>query len=73
VAYDPAWPARFAEIGTALRGALGDMALRIDHIGSTSVPGLVAKPIIDIQVSVARLDPVAPSAMRAWHRAGLPR
>ena len=36
------------------------MALRIDHIGSTSVPGLGAKPVIDVQVSVERLEPVAP-------------
>src|SRR5262249_54667882 len=60
VDYDPAWPTRFAEIGAALRRALGDVALRIDHIGSTSVPGLAAKPIVDIQVSVERLEPVAP-------------
>ncbi len=59
VDYDPAWPARFTEIGSALRRALGGVALRIDHIGSTSVPGLAAKPVIDIQVSVARLEPVA--------------
>jgi GrpB-like predicted nucleotidyltransferase (UPF0157 family) len=58
--YDAAWPARFAEAGARLRDALGDVALRIDHIGSTSVPGLAAKPIVDIQVSVARLEPVAP-------------
>jgi GrpB-like predicted nucleotidyltransferase (UPF0157 family) len=36
------------------------VAIRIDHIGSTSVPGLAAKPVIDIQISVARLDPVQP-------------
>jgi GrpB-like predicted nucleotidyltransferase (UPF0157 family) len=60
VEYDPAWPARFAEIGATLRRALGDVALRIDHIGSTSVPGLAAKPIVDVQVSVERLEPVAP-------------
>jgi len=36
-----------------LRAALGEVALRIDHIGSTAVPGLVAKPIIDVQISVA--------------------
>jgi GrpB-like predicted nucleotidyltransferase (UPF0157 family) len=56
VPYDPAWPERFAEIGAALRGALdpvlGDRLTRIDHIGSTSVPGIAAKPIIDVQVSV---------------------
>jgi GrpB-like predicted nucleotidyltransferase (UPF0157 family) len=58
--YDPAWPARFAELGVQLRAALGDVALRIDHIGSTSVPGLAAKPVIDIQISVAGLEPVDP-------------
>ena len=42
-----------------LRNALGSLALRIDHTGSTSVPGLAAKPIIDIQVSVAALQPIA--------------
>jgi GrpB-like predicted nucleotidyltransferase (UPF0157 family) len=57
-AYDPAWPERFAELGRELRGGLGDVALRIDHIGSTSVPGLAAKPIIDLQVSVAAFDPL---------------
>lgn len=41
-----------------MRAALGDVALRIDHIGSTAVPGLDAKPIIDIQISVADFDPV---------------
>jgi GrpB-like predicted nucleotidyltransferase (UPF0157 family) len=59
VAYDPAWPARFAELGRELRAGLGEVALRIDHIGSTAVPGLAAKPIIDIQISVADLEPLA--------------
>jgi hypothetical protein len=40
VPYQPTWPAEFAEIASTLRAALGDLALRIDHIGSTSVPGL---------------------------------
>ena len=53
--YDPGWPGRFADIGASLRRTLGDLALRIDHIGSTSVPGLGAKDIIDIQVTVADL------------------
>jgi GrpB-like predicted nucleotidyltransferase (UPF0157 family) len=56
VPYRPAWPAEFAEIARPLRQALGDLALRIDHIGSTSVPGLAAKDVIDIQVTVAALD-----------------
>ena len=58
VAYDPAWPGRFAELGRELRTGLGEVALRIDHIGSTSVPGLAAKPIIDLQVSVAAFEPL---------------
>jgi GrpB-like predicted nucleotidyltransferase (UPF0157 family) len=59
VPYDPAWLEQFAGLGRELRGGLGDIALRIDHIGSTSIPGLAAKPIIDIQVSVAAFEPLA--------------
>jgi hypothetical protein len=58
--YDPAWPARFRALGAELRAALGDVAVRIDHIGSTSVPGLAAKPVIDVQVTVERLEPAGP-------------
>jgi GrpB-like predicted nucleotidyltransferase (UPF0157 family) len=58
VRYDLAWPDRFRELAMPMRAALGDVALRIDHIGSTAVPGLDAKPIIDIQVSVADFDPL---------------
>jgi GrpB-like predicted nucleotidyltransferase (UPF0157 family) len=57
--YDARWPDLFAEVGARLRSELGDTALRIDHIGSTSVPGLTAKPVIDIQVSVAALEPIS--------------
>jgi GrpB-like predicted nucleotidyltransferase (UPF0157 family) len=56
--YNPAWMSEFAELGAALRQALGEAALRIDHIGSTSVPGLAAKPIVDVQISVLSLEPV---------------
>jgi len=56
VPYDDRWPAAFDRIAHPLRTALGDLALRIDHIGSTAVPGLAAKDIIDIQVTVATLD-----------------
>lgn len=59
VDYDPTWPEQFRQLGTRLREALGPLALRIDHIGSTSVPGLAAKPILDCQISVASLEPVA--------------
>jgi GrpB-like predicted nucleotidyltransferase (UPF0157 family) len=57
VDYDPTWPALFAELGAAMRAVLPDSAVRIDHIGSTSVPGLAAKPIIDVQVSVPSFQP----------------
>jgi GrpB-like predicted nucleotidyltransferase (UPF0157 family) len=60
VPYDPEWPALFSKLGIALRQALGATALRIDHIGSTAVPGMPAKPIIDVQISVASLEPVEP-------------
>lgn len=53
VGYDPAWPARFAVQRDRLAAALGPVALRIDHVGSTAVPGLAAKNVIDIQVVVA--------------------
>jgi len=59
VPYDPGWPAAFEAEAVRLRAALGPLALRIDHNGSTSIPGLAAKPIIDIQVSVAALQPLA--------------
>jgi 2-amino-4-hydroxy-6-hydroxymethyldihydropteridine diphosphokinase len=52
VDYDPAWPVMFEAEATRLREALGATARRVDHVGSTSVPGLMAKAIIDIQVSV---------------------
>jgi GrpB-like predicted nucleotidyltransferase (UPF0157 family) len=58
VPYDPEWPSLFSELGVVLRKALGDTALRIDHIGATSIPGLAAKPIIDIQVSVRAFEPL---------------
>jgi GrpB-like predicted nucleotidyltransferase (UPF0157 family) len=57
--YDPRWPAAFEAEAMRLRTALGLLALRIDHNGSTSIPGLGAKPVIDIQVSVADLQPIA--------------
>jgi hypothetical protein len=69
VSYDPAWPEIFGQLGTQLRAALGGVALRIDHIGSTAVPGLAAKPIVDVQILVERLEPVDPFR-RPWRPPG---
>jgi GrpB-like predicted nucleotidyltransferase (UPF0157 family) len=55
VGYDPAWPQTYERWRRRVTVALGRTALRIAHVGSTSVPGLAAKPIVDIQVSVADL------------------
>jgi GrpB-like predicted nucleotidyltransferase (UPF0157 family) len=62
VPYDAAWPGMFAHEHGRLAAALGEVAVRIDHIGSTAVPGLAAKPWIDIQVEVRRMRP--PDAYR---------
>ncbi|HEY2706447.1 MAG TPA: GrpB family protein [Caulobacteraceae bacterium] len=59
VDYQPRWPAEFAAAGARLRQAFGPLALVIRHIGSTSVSGLAAKDVIDLQVTVAALDPLA--------------
>jgi GrpB-like predicted nucleotidyltransferase (UPF0157 family) len=56
VPYSDRWPGEFAQVARRVRAVLGDRALRIDHIGSTAVPGLAAKDRIDIQVSVADLS-----------------
>ena len=53
VDYDPAWPRLFARESERISSALGRKALAIEHVGSTSVPGLSAKPIIDIVLVVA--------------------
>ncbi|HEY8629012.1 MAG TPA: GrpB family protein [Gaiellaceae bacterium] len=53
VEYDPQWPALFEQAAGQIQGALGDAALQIHHVGSTSVPGLMAKPRIDINLVVA--------------------
>src|SRR5262252_3418594 len=50
--YDPQWPARYKEHASRIRQAVGASALQIEHIGSTSVPGLGAKPVIDILLVV---------------------
>jgi GrpB-like predicted nucleotidyltransferase (UPF0157 family) len=56
-AYNPLWPQEFETIRQSLQEILGGLALRIDHIGSTSVPGLGAKDVIDVQITVEALAP----------------
>jgi GrpB-like predicted nucleotidyltransferase (UPF0157 family) len=56
IPYDPSWPEKFEQEAGLLRELLGELAVQIHHIGSTSVPGLAAKPIIDILLEVSDLD-----------------
>jgi GrpB-like predicted nucleotidyltransferase (UPF0157 family) len=56
VPYDERWPDEFHRIAADIRNVLDGVALRIDHVGSTSVRGLAAKDVIDVQVTVASLD-----------------
>ena len=56
VPYDERWPDLFTRAREALQTALGDPVVAIEHIGSTAVPGLAAKPIVDIMVGVDTLD-----------------
>ena len=58
--YDPAWTTWFERVCDHVWPAVQDLALRIDHVGSTSVPGLAAKPIIDMDIVVASPDGVRP-------------
>lgn len=64
-AYQPSWPQDFESLKLSLLEILGSCALRIDHIGSTSVPGLGAKDIIDIQITVPALTPDVPKKLTA--------
>jgi len=68
--HDPAWADRYELERRRVVGALGERVLRIDHIGSTSVPGLAAKPIIDIDLTVADPadeDAYVPDLVRAGY------
>jgi GrpB-like predicted nucleotidyltransferase (UPF0157 family) len=53
VDYDPAWPAMFRRVRERVAAALGPLALAVEHVGSTAVPGLAAKPIVDLDVVIA--------------------
>ena len=61
VPYDARWPDAFLDIAGRIREVLGDTAARIDHIGSTAVPGVDAKDVIDVQVTVRDTAALAPA------------
>lgn len=62
--YDVSWPATFLALRDRIRAVLGSIADAIEHVGSTSVPGLAAKPIIDIDVIVSHRDRVSAATER---------
>ena len=64
VDYNPLWPRQFETLGSRLANVLGGLAVTIEHVGSTAVPGLAAKPIIDIDVLLSAPEDL-PSAMAA--------
>lgn len=71
---DPTWPAQAQRLLARVRHAVGDAAVTLDHIGSTAVPGLVAKDVVDLQVGVRSLaDADAPAFVEAMARAGFVR
>src|SRR4051794_34355926 len=69
-AYRHDWPAEFEQLAARLRSALGTIVLSVDHIGSTAVPGLAAKDVIDVQVIVGSLEGGASRALRLVSEAG---
>jgi GrpB-like predicted nucleotidyltransferase (UPF0157 family) len=66
---DPGWPRAFEHLAAELRAALGKLAVAIEHVGSTAVPGLVAKPILDLAIGLAR-DADAERVISAIERLG---
>jgi GrpB-like predicted nucleotidyltransferase (UPF0157 family) len=70
--YSERWPAQFTALAARIRAVLGDRAVRIDHIGSTAVAGLAAKPVVDAQVTVRELADAQPLADEGFEeRVGL--
>ena len=64
-AYDPSWPEIYAGEASAIRQALGEVLVGIEHVGSTAIPGLASKPVIDIVVSVTSLAAARVPALEA--------
>lgn len=69
VEYDDSWLAKFSALAAVIGRALGSAALSVEHIGSTSVPGLAAKPIVDVLLTVASVEDEA-SYVPALEQAG---
>ena len=69
IAYDPSWPLRFAELRDRLWAVVDGHASAIEHVGSTAVPGLAAKPIIDVDIIVDSADQV-PAVIRCLEAIG---
>ena len=61
VDYDHSWPAQYAEERDRIAAAIGDAALAIEHVGGTAVPGLPAKPVIDLMVGVEDIERAGPA------------
>jgi GrpB-like predicted nucleotidyltransferase (UPF0157 family) len=64
VPYDPGWPATFALLRDRIAPVLGQLAVGIEHVGSTAVAGLAAKPIVDIDVVIRHADDIPEVATR---------
>ena len=64
VEYDPRWPEEFARLRDRARSAMGELLVSIEHVGSTAVPGLPAKPVIDMVVVIASDDDLAEAIER---------
>ncbi|WP_211786424.1 GrpB family protein [Kitasatospora viridis] len=62
--YDPSWPGQFEQLRARVLDALGDLAVGVEHVGSTAVPGLPAKPVIDLDVVVASAEDVPAAVER---------
>ncbi len=67
--YDPRWPEMYAEESTRIQNAIGEWLLGIEHVGSTSVPGLAAKPVVDIMPGLRALSD-APHIISAMKELG---
>lgn len=65
VPHDPDWADIYERAAADIRGALGSTALSVDHVGSTAIPGIVAKPVIDVEILVEAYDPEAPLSRSA--------